>query len=193
MTCFQWRDKFFEQSSGTSMGSPLSPVLADLFMEEFEQTAHLLCGPQLEPNVWIRYVDDTFVVWPHSPQDLQLFLQHLNSQHNNIQFTMEKEKDGRIAFLGNTSHRIQSILLHHGIKVFHTTSNKIQATLQSHKDKQDPKTKPGVYRIPCERGKVYIGETGRDLTTRLNEHRAHERRGNLQVVPPKVTECISTK
>ncbi|XP_022108452.1 uncharacterized protein LOC110988853 [Acanthaster planci] len=79
------------------MGSPLSPVLADLFMEEFEQTA--LFSADLKPSVWIRYVDDTFVVWPHSPQDLQLFLQHLNSQHNDIQFTMEKEQHGRIAFL----------------------------------------------------------------------------------------------
>ncbi|XP_022105762.1 uncharacterized protein LOC110987380 [Acanthaster planci] len=59
-SCFQWRDKFFEQSSGTSMGSPLSPVLADLFMEEFAQTA--LFSADLKPSVWIRYVDDTFVV-----------------------------------------------------------------------------------------------------------------------------------
>ena len=31
-------------------------------------------------------------------------------------------------------------------------------------------SKPGVYRIPCERGEVYIGETGRNLTTRQKEH-----------------------
>ena len=34
--------------------------------------------------------------------------------------------------------------------------------------------------IPCERGKVYIGETKRNLPTRLKEHRAHGRRGDFE-------------
>ena len=38
-TCFQWRDGFYEQTSGAAMGSPLSPVLASIFMEHFEQIA----------------------------------------------------------------------------------------------------------------------------------------------------------
>jgi hypothetical protein len=32
---------------------------------------------------------------------------------------------------------------------------------------------PGVYLIPCEYGKVYIGQTGRSLDTRLKEHQRH--------------------
>ena len=38
-TCFQWREKFYEQTNGAAMGSPLSPVMANLFMEEFEKKA----------------------------------------------------------------------------------------------------------------------------------------------------------
>jgi hypothetical protein len=38
-TCFQWRDGFYEQTSGAAMDSPLSPVLANIFMEHFEQNA----------------------------------------------------------------------------------------------------------------------------------------------------------
>jgi predicted GIY-YIG superfamily endonuclease len=33
--------------------------------------------------------------------------------------------------------------------------------------------KPGVYRIPCECGLVYIGETGRNLSVRLKEHKTN--------------------
>ena len=33
--------------------------------------------------------------------------------------------------------------------------NKIQALLQTHKDKQDTQDKAGVYRIPCECGKAH--------------------------------------
>ena len=94
---FQWRDKFYEQSAGTSMGSPISPVLADIFMEEFEQTA--IATADHRPKIWLRYVDDTFVIWEHGQENLQLFLDHLNGLHSNIQFTMEQEKNGSISFL----------------------------------------------------------------------------------------------
>jgi hypothetical protein len=32
---------------------------------------------------------------------------------------------------------------------------------------------PGVYRIPCECGKVYIGQTGRSIEARYKEHMRH--------------------
>ena len=72
---FRWRDKFFEQSAGTSMGSPISPVLADMFMEEFEQLA--ITTSDHKPKIWLRYVDDTFVIWQHGLDNLRLFLDHL--------------------------------------------------------------------------------------------------------------------
>ena len=38
-------------------------------------------------------------------------------------------------------------------------------------DKTDINLKPGVYRIPCTCGKVYIGETGRNLKVRQKVHK----------------------
>ena len=35
-TYFCYRDEFFEQTQGAAMGSPLSPVMANIFMESFE-------------------------------------------------------------------------------------------------------------------------------------------------------------
>jgi hypothetical protein len=32
---------------------------------------------------------------------------------------------------------------------------------------------PGVYRVPCECGRVYIGQTGRSVDIRLKEHQRH--------------------
>ena len=61
------------------MGSPLSPVVANLFMEVFEERA--LVSAVLRPRLWLRYVDDTFVLWPHSTDELDTFQDHLNSQH----------------------------------------------------------------------------------------------------------------
>ena len=70
------------------MVSPLSPVLADLFMEEFEQLA--INTADHSPSVWLRYVHDTFVIWQHGQEKLCLFLKHLNGLHSNMQFTMEQ-------------------------------------------------------------------------------------------------------
>ena len=79
------------------MGSPLAPVIASLYMEQFQQQA--LNMAEKKPSNWYRYVDDTFVVWPHGEEELQNFLQYLNSLHTNIQFTMETEKDDKLTFL----------------------------------------------------------------------------------------------
>ena len=34
---------------------------------------------------------------------------------------------------------------------------------------------PGIYRIPCECGKVYIGQSGRSVQLRVKEHERHMR------------------
>ena len=41
----------------------------------------------------------TFVIWPHGQDELQRFHDHINQQHPNIQFTIEEEKEGKLAFL----------------------------------------------------------------------------------------------
>ena len=55
------------------MGSPLSPIVANLFMEAFEEKA------VLQPRMWVRYVDDTLVLWPHEEDELTQFTTAINS------------------------------------------------------------------------------------------------------------------
>jgi hypothetical protein len=68
-TCFQVDDKFFQQIS-------LSPIVSNIYKEYFEKLALNLA--RYKPSLWLRYIDDTFVVWPHVP-DLQYFLSDLSS------------------------------------------------------------------------------------------------------------------
>ncbi|GJQ65916.1 hypothetical protein Trydic_g4016 [Trypoxylus dichotomus] len=81
-TYFLYYGEFYEQASGAAMGSPLSPVIANIFMKAFEHEA--IESSRMKAKCWYRYVDDTFVIWPHEPRTLEEFLQHINRQHANI-------------------------------------------------------------------------------------------------------------
>jgi hypothetical protein len=65
---FTFNGQFYRQTDVVAMGSPLSPVVANLCMEDYEKTA--LDSAQLHPRCWFRYVDDTPVIWPHGPYKL---------------------------------------------------------------------------------------------------------------------------
>ena len=77
------------------MGSPVSAVIASLYMERFEEQA--ITKSSYGPRIWERYVDDTFTIL--DPENLDDFLQHLNNQQPSIRLTMETEKDKKLAFL----------------------------------------------------------------------------------------------
>ena len=78
------------------MGSPLSPIIANIYMEEFETKA-LSTAPN-PPTLWKRFVDDTFVVIKTSHKEE--FLKHINSIEESIQFTAEDtQADGSSPFL----------------------------------------------------------------------------------------------
>ena len=95
-TYFTFQEKFYEQVEGAAMGSPISPIVANLYMEDFEMTA-LNTVPE-PPLMWKRHVDDTCVIIKAAQQ--QSFLSHINSIDKNIQFTSEEPRpDGSILFL----------------------------------------------------------------------------------------------
>ena len=86
-----------EQTDGVAMGSPLSPVTSNLFMDDFEE--RVLKQATHKPLCWLRYVDDTSVIWTHGPERLEGSLDHLNGLHRNILLTMETDKDCHLPFL----------------------------------------------------------------------------------------------
>jgi hypothetical protein len=96
-TYFQFDNKFYQQKEGMVMGNSLSPTVSNIFMENFEEVA--LDTPEYKPAKWLRYVDDTFVVWPHGPARLQQFFDHIDSVRPTIKFAMEIETNNNLPFL----------------------------------------------------------------------------------------------
>ena len=70
------------------MGSPLVPVLADIFMGFYESKWLNECNLN-KPKFCLRYVNDILAVFGKE-QDSLNFLNFLNNKHPNIKFTIEK-------------------------------------------------------------------------------------------------------
>ena len=77
------------------MGSPVNSIVANLYMEYFERKA---LSTTSTPRLWMRYVDDTFVIqWEDQKQT---FLDHINKVDPAIKLTIEDNKEsGTIPFL----------------------------------------------------------------------------------------------
>ena len=78
-THFSFNSSFFDQIDGVAMGSPLAPVLANLFMGFHEQN-WIEQAANVKPIFYKRYVDDIFVVFK-SESDANAFYSYLNTGH----------------------------------------------------------------------------------------------------------------
>lgn len=82
---FSFNEELYRQIDGVSMGSPLGPTLANLFLGHLEDT---WTKTNFFPTMYYRYIDDCFCVF-RSNDDIPKFQQFLNGLHPNIKFTVE--------------------------------------------------------------------------------------------------------
>ena len=79
------------------MGSPISAVVVNQYMESFKELA--LRSAPAKPQLWKRYVDDSCCIVKKGT--MEGLLSHLNSVRPSTNFTVEVEKDGNLPFLDN--------------------------------------------------------------------------------------------
>ncbi|UYV83348.1 hypothetical protein LAZ67_23000724 [Cordylochernes scorpioides] len=173
------------QVNGIPIGSSLSPFLADLVLNCLDTLVNERFKAAIK--YWARYVDDVMAIV--ATDHIENTLVFLNRFHPLLKFTTENESNGFLPFLDilfenklnylqttvfrNPSH--SPIYLH--ANSFSPISHKISLTIVRNtitKQKVEiGNTKDVVYRIPCKSCNVsYIGETGRFLGTRLQEHKS---------------------
>ena len=92
---FSFNGLMYRQVDGVAMGSPLGPILANIFLGYCENSI----DDGEWPEFYRRFVDDTFALFLGDKTDALRFLKRLNAIHPALQFTMECENDCRLPFL----------------------------------------------------------------------------------------------
>lgn len=116
---FQFNNTFYNSKEGLIMGSPLSPLLAEIFMNAIELKIHKHSN-NINYIYWYRYVDDIITCYTGTERQLNKSLEFLNSLHPNITFTMEVESNSAINFLDLTISRKAN---KHEFSIFHKPSH----------------------------------------------------------------------
>jgi hypothetical protein len=96
---FSFNKKIYYQIDGMSMGNPLGPVFANIFLSHHETSWLENCPADFKPSYYRRYVDDSFLLFQNK-EKVRMFTEYLNRQHPNMRFTYEVEIDQKLPFIG---------------------------------------------------------------------------------------------
>ena len=92
---FTFNGKPYRQIDGVAMGSPLGPLLADVFMASIEERLEQKIS---KLTLYRRYVDDILLVCDNQTEANTL-LTEFNGLHPNLRLTSEQESSNSISFL----------------------------------------------------------------------------------------------
>ena len=70
---FLFNRSYYKQVEGLGMGLPLGPTLASIFMCHHEETWIRDCPAAFAPAKYLRYIDDTFLIFRHKSH-IEFFL-----------------------------------------------------------------------------------------------------------------------
>ena len=85
--------------------------------------------------------------------------------------TTDFKSSAVLPYIKGVSETLRRSLQQQGIRTVFKSDTTLRSRLVRPKDPADPSKQDGVvYKISCECGKVYIGETGRPMQERIKEH-----------------------
>ena len=97
---FCFNDTFYRQEKGTAMGTKFAPVYATLTIGYLEEKLYTIIETNYDTEFqrylkkyWKRFLDDCFVPWTKSEEELIKFHSVLNNLHNDIRFTLEYDQN----------------------------------------------------------------------------------------------------
>ena len=150
---FEFNEQIYLQKQGTAMGTKMAPSYANLFMGKLEeklQDEHI--------HTWKRYIDDIFIIWTGTKEELESYISKINTLHPTIKFTYEMDTD-ELIFLDTTVYKGDRFKQHNILDI-RTHIKKTNKQLYIHKDSYHPKSVKKA---------IIKGETKRYLRTNSNK------------------------
>ena len=145
---FSITDRFTSKKTAPPWGVRFPLSLPTSTWWNFEEQA--ITTSSYEPRIWKRYVDDTFAILDR--ENVDVFLLHLNNQQPSIRFTMETEKDKKLALLDTAVLREPEGRLTTSVNRKPTHTDQYLAY-----DSHHPQSvKRGIVKCPYERAKRLV-------------------------------------
>ena len=82
---FVFNSMNYLQIMGCAMGTICAPAYGNIFMAQFEKQ-HIYPYIKNKSILDLRYINDMFMIWTRTKQELLIFLENLNSKHKTIKF-----------------------------------------------------------------------------------------------------------
>lgn len=98
---FTFNKTFYQQMSGTSMGTICAPNYANLYMGHFEENYIFNTDKNVFAEniiLYYRYIDDIFCIFRGNQEQLMGFADLINNFKTNLKFSLEYSKD-QVSFL----------------------------------------------------------------------------------------------
>ena len=96
---FRYDDKIYQPQKGVAMGSPISGIMAETFLQNLENThiKHIMENQAI--TLYTRYVDDILIIYDNRHITEDAIMKQINTIHPNITFDLTSEENNQISFL----------------------------------------------------------------------------------------------
>ena len=88
--------RLYTQTQSTAIGTRMAPSYANMFLKYIE--IQLIDKSPKKPKMWLRFMDDIFMIWGHGRHELENFIHLANNLHPTIKFFFKTDKQ-EIPFL----------------------------------------------------------------------------------------------
>lgn len=130
-----------------------------------------ICSPQhLEQE--IKFLIQVFVENGHEAKKLQeIATSYTNGETEQQEVNDENSKPVVcVPWIPKFGPRIRAMMRKRGIKTVFSSGRNLRDILCNHKSPLPKNSDPGVYKIKCGCGIIYVGETKKKIITRAKEH-----------------------
>ena len=107
---FYFDNKYYIQKDGLPMGSPLSSLISEIFLQYLESIYIDEITKEFNILFYGRYVDDILIIYDNSKNVDNQILNSFNLIHPKIQYTLETEQNNKINFLDLTIKKINNAI-----------------------------------------------------------------------------------